>query len=106
MIYWIVPLFLLVLFEALADLIAKSWANTGKISIAGLALFGYIVANIFWLISLKNGAQLSTGAIIFSISSELLAIAIGIFLYHEQLTKLQIGGIVLGVISLILLIWE
>ncbi len=106
MIKWFFPLLLLIAFEACADIVAKYYAVSNKIYIAAAALCLYIVGNVFWLISLKNGAELSTGAIIFSLLSEILAISIGILLYHEQLSKLQLAGIVLGFISLVLLVWE
>lgn len=103
---WLVPLILLVVFEALADIIAKYFAVTNKIWIAGGALVVYVVANVFWLISLKNGAELATGAVIFSIISEVLAILIGVLIYHEQLSFTQGIGIILGLVSLVLLVIE
>lgn len=103
---WLIPLILLVVFEALADVVAKYFAVTNKLWIAGGALLIYIIANIFWLISLKNGAELATGAVIFSIISEVLAILIGVLIYHEQLSLTQGIGIILGLVSLVLLVIE
>ncbi len=68
-----------------------------------LALIAYLVANSFWLFALKNGSGLAKGAVIFSISSALVAILLGVFLYNEDLTKIQYLGILFGVISLILI---
>ena len=106
MIKWIFPLILLVLFEAGADIVAKYFAITNKMYIAAGALGLYVIANVFWLIALKSGVELATGAIIFSISSEVLAIFIGLLIYHEQISVLQGVGIILGVISLVLLVIE
>lgn len=103
---WLIPLLLLVVFEACADIIAKYFAITNKIWIAIGALFVYALANVFWLISLKNGAELATGAVIFSIVSEVLAILIGVLIYHEQLSLTQGLGIILGLVSLVLLVAE
>ena len=106
MIKWIVPIILLVLFEGLADIVAKYFAVTNKIYIAIGALILYVVANIFWLIALKDGVGLATGAVIFSIASEFLAILIGLLIYHEQISLLQGIGLILGIISLVLLVIE
>lgn len=103
---WLAPLLLLVFFEACADLVGKYFAITNKMHIAAASLILYVVGNIFWLISLKNGAELATGAIIFSVASEVIAILIGLLVYHEQISLLQGIGIILGVISLVLLVVE
>ena len=104
MIKWIVPIVLLVVFEGLADIVAKYFAITNKTYVAVGALLLYVVANIFWLFALKNGAELATGAVIFSISSEVLAIFIGLLIYHEQISLFQGIGLILGVISLVFLV--
>ncbi len=106
MIKWIIPLVLLVILEASADIVAKYFAITNKMYIAVGALLLYVVANIFWLIALKNGVSLATGAVIFSIASEVLAIFIGLLIYHEQISLMQGIGIILGIISLVLLVIE
>lgn len=103
---WLIPLMLLVVFEACADIIAKYFAITNKLYVAGGALLLYVIANIFWLVSLKNGAELATGAVIFSIASEILAILIGLLIYHEQISLLQGIGLILGVISVVFLVIE
>jgi multidrug transporter EmrE-like cation transporter len=103
---WLVPLIALVVFEACADIIAKYFAITNKLWIGAGALAVYAFANVFWLISLKNGAELATGAVFFSVVSEILAIFIGVLMYHEQLNLTQGIGIILGLISLVLLVIE
>jgi multidrug transporter EmrE-like cation transporter len=103
---WIFPLSLLVIFEALADIIAKKFAITHKPIIAIGALAVYLIANIFWLIALKNGAELSRGAILFSLFSYLLAIIIGVGFYKEHLSLIQGIGVCLGVVSLVMIMWE
>lgn len=71
-----------------------------------LALFSYLVANTFWLFALKNGSGLARGAIIFSVSTAILATLIGLVFYKEQVTTLQLFGISIGLISLFLIFWE
>ncbi len=104
--HWIIPLSLLVLFEACADIVAKKFALTNKLPIAISALLIYIIANVFWLIALKNGAELSRGAIMFSLLSYILAVIIGVGIYKEHLSLIQSIGVALGIVSLVMIMWE
>lgn len=104
---WIIPLAILVFFEMIADILAKEWSLGNRpIFYAILSLVAYLLANSSWLIALKYGSGLARGAIVFSIASAILASAIGLFFYKEQLSTLQIFGVVLGLISLVLIFWE
>jgi glucose uptake protein GlcU len=64
------------------------------------------LANIFWLSAIKNGSGLARGAIIFSVASALIATILGIYFYNESTNKIQMIGMLLGVVSLILIFWE
>ena len=103
---WLIPLSILVLFELVADILAKSWSLNGSWILATGALIAYLLGSTFWLFALKNGSGLAKGAIIFSIVSAILAVALGIFFYKEDLTKLQYIGIAVGIFSLVLIFWE
>lgn len=103
---WILPLSILVLFEAIADIFSKNWSLKGGWVLAAGALVSYAIANTFWLFALKNGSGLGKGAVIFSISSAVLAIALGFFLYKEPVSRLQFIGLILGIVSLVLIFWE
>jgi drug/metabolite transporter (DMT)-like permease len=59
-----------------------------------------------YLYAIKNGSGLARGAIIFSVSSAVIATIIGLYFYHEKITGYQTAGIVLGLISLVLIFWE
>jgi len=102
---WILPLGLLIFFELLADIFAKQFSLNGKLSLAIGALAGYLICNSFWLIALRNGVGLSRGAMIFSLASAIGAVLLGVILFEEKLTDLQMIGAFLGSISLILLFW-
>jgi uncharacterized membrane protein len=104
--YWIVPLIILVLLEATADIISKTWQIKGGWYFAALALLAYLAANAFWLLSLKNGAHLSKGAVLFSVMSAVLAVIIGVVVYKENLNTVQTVGLVLGIISIAFIFWE
>lgn len=103
---WLLFISFLILFEAGADILAKEWQLHSTWLRFAAAIAAYVIANIFWLLALKYGAGLTKGAIIFSVGSAIFAILIGLVLYKEPITRLQIIGLVLGVSALILLTWK
>lgn len=104
---WLIPLAVLITFEFIADIFAKEWSLAQHRHILWIGALGsYLLANTFWLFALKNGSGLTRGAIIFSVFSAILAAFIGMLLYHEQLSKIQMLGVVVGIISLVLIFWE
>lgn len=104
---WILPLAILILFEAIADIFAKEWSlERRSIIYAILSLFAYLLANSSWLIALKHGSGLARGAIIFSVASALLAMVIGLVFYKEHMSIMQLIGATIGIISITLLVWE
>lgn len=103
---WIIPLSILILFEIVADIFAKEWSLHGHYIRWSGAILAYVLANTFWLFALKNGSGLARGAIIFSVASAILATMIGIVLYKEELSRMHIAGIIVGIVSLVLIFWE
>ncbi len=103
---WILPLVGLIAFEIIADIFAKEYSLKGGTILWLFAIGGYIIANSFWLYSMKNGAGLTRGANIFSVSTAVVATIIGVYFYHEKLNNFQIAGIGFGIISLILIFWK
>jgi drug/metabolite transporter (DMT)-like permease len=106
MLKWIVPLAILVLFEGVADVFSKSWSLKGGTVLATAALVSYAIANIFWLFALHNGSGLARGAILFSVSAAVIGLSLGLFVYHEKTTPLQTAGLMLGLVSLVFILWE
>ncbi|MBV9690224.1 MAG: hypothetical protein JO202_11010 [Ktedonobacteraceae bacterium] len=66
---WVYFLLLLVAFELIADILAKQFSINGKYTFAILSILGFIAANTAWLISLRAGAELGKGAVLFSVLS-------------------------------------
>lgn len=106
MLYWILPLSLLIIFEIVADVFAKEYSLKGNWLFWILSITSYVVANIFWLSAIKNGSGLARGAIIFSVASAVIATVLGIYFYNESVNKIQIIGMFLGIISVGLIFWE
>ncbi len=97
---WLYYLLLLVVFELAADVLAKQFAVSGKYVFAVLSIVGFIAANTAWLVSLRTGAELSKGAVLFSVLSGIGAVLIGVLVYHEKTTPYQIIGLVLGIAAI------
>ncbi len=97
---WLYYLLVLVVFELVADVLAKQFAISGKYVFAILSIVGFIAANTAWLISLRTGAELSKGAVLFSVLSGIGAVLIGVFVYHEKTTTYQVIGLLLGIAAI------
>jgi multidrug transporter EmrE-like cation transporter len=97
---WLYFLLLLVAFELVADILAKQFALNGKLIFAVCSIFGFIAANVAWLVSLRTGAELSKGAVLFSVLSGIGAVLIGIFVYHEKASPYQLIGLALGIAAI------
>ena len=105
--FWIIPLAILIFFEAIADILAKEWSlGNRSIIYAALSLLAYLLANSSWLIALKYGSGLARGATIFSVASAVLAVIIGLVFYKEHLSSIQLTGVVLGIFAILLIFWE
>ena len=102
---WILFLLFLIVFEAIADIFAKNYSlHAGVFYFLG-AIVAYVVANVFWLFSLRSGAGLARGAIIFSVASAIVAVLLGLLLYRETVSARGITGILFGIVSLILILY-
>lgn len=100
---WLYFLLLLVAFELIADILAKQFALSGKYTFAVLSIVGFIAANTAWLISLRTGAELGKGAVLFSVLSAIGAVVVATVLYHEKVNIYQGIGLLLGIAAIVFL---
>jgi len=100
---WQFWLALLVVFELAADVFAKEYSITRARLHAALALALYVACNSCWLVAMCRGSGLARGAILFSVSSAVLAVILGVLVYHESLTAANSAGLLLGLVALVLL---
>ncbi len=103
---WLTFILILVLFEVIADVLAKQFALNGKMIFAVLSILGYVAANIAWLMSLRSGGELSKGAVIFAALSGIAAVVIGLLVYKEKASSYQLIGMVLGIVAIAFLSME
>lgn len=97
---WLWLILVLVAFELLADIFAKQFGQGGQLIFGALALLGFVLANVAWLFSLRNGAELGKGSVIFAALSGIGAVLIGTLIYHEKVSRYQLIGIVLGILAI------
>ena len=103
---WVFPLIFLILFELVADVFSKEYALKGNWYFWAAAITGYILANVFWLWSIRTGSGLAREAVILAVGSAVVAVLIGIYFFHEHASRFQVLGMIMGVLSLILIFWE
>ena len=103
---WVVYLLALVAFEIVADVLAKQFALDGKLVFGVLSIGGYVLANIAWLISLRSGGMLSRGSVIFSALNGVVAVVLGLFVFHEKASPHQLVGMALGIAAIVFLSME
>ena len=103
---WVIALLFLIGFEAVADILSKEYALHGTFLYWVLALSGYIIANVFWLISIRKGSGLARGAILFSVGSAIVAVLIGALKFQEKIGKVELVGILIGILSVVLIFWS
>lgn len=103
---WVVYLLVLVAFELVADVLAKQFAINGRLVFGVLSICCYVLANIAWLISLRSGGTLSRGSVIFSALSGVVAVVLGLFVFHEKASPYQLIGMALGIVAIVFLSME
>jgi multidrug transporter EmrE-like cation transporter len=100
---WIWFLLPLVIFELVADILAKQFAISGSFLLAVGAIACFVVANVSWLMSLRAGAELSKGIVIFAVLTSIGAVLIGLLFYHEELSTYGLLGLAVGILAIALL---
>ena len=101
-----VPLLLLFTISAISvgagDYLAKKWSiEPGWCTIAG-ALACYIISSFFYLLTLTRKG-LVVSCVIWSIASIIAFLFVGLVVFHETLSGVQLFGVIMGTISLLLL---
>jgi multidrug transporter EmrE-like cation transporter len=91
---------LLCVFELVADVLAKQHVVKGGTWLAVGAIAGYLLGNTAWVFALRNGTMLSVGAVLFGIITGVCATAVGILIYHESVSRIQLAGLLLGIASI------
>jgi multidrug transporter EmrE-like cation transporter len=101
-----IPLMLLFTVSAfsvgLGDYLAKKWSLEPGWGLFAGALACYLTSSFFYLQTLTRKG-LVVSCVIWSIASIVAFLFVGIVLFHESLSGVQLFGVILGTISLVLL---
>ena len=103
---WFALFLVFLLFEQAANVLGKQFAVSGRYRFAVFSLLSFIVCELPWIFSLRTGLELSKGAVLFSVVPAILAVLIGSLAYREKATRLQLIGLVLGIVAVALLSLE
>jgi len=100
---WFALFLVFLFFEQAANVLGKHFALSGRYCFAVFSLLSFIVCELPWIFSLRIGLELSTGAVLFSVVSAILAVLIGSLFYKEKMTLSQFAGLMLGIVAVALL---
>ena len=96
---WII---IVAVLEIGGDILFKEWTIQHKNYLLVFGVLLYMAATIFWAFSLKY-QHLSKAVVIFAIITLIVGALVGVFVYKENLTTLNMAAILLGLASIVLL---
>ena len=88
---------------AVGDVFSKKFATDPTLALGCFAVLAYSGASALWLSALLEKNQLAIVGPIWSVSSMIVTVLIGVLLFGENLSLVTIAGIILGAISIGLL---
>lgn len=102
LIFWIL-IGILIFLEIFAELSLKKWAENNGYAylIGGIVLYSLIAVGFGF--ALKNSDKLTIANSVWQLSALIVISLVGIFIYKDKLTVIQIIGLCMGVIAIILM---
>lgn len=100
--FFILLVIVVSLLEVIGDILFKEWTIKDNKYFLLLGIVAYMIATTCWAFSLRF-QSLSKAVVIFGVLTVIIGVLVGVLLYKEPLTNLNIIGIVLGLASIVLL---
>lgn len=100
---WLFLIAVLVLLELASDFSAVTFATSGQRIYSIVAVGFAVLANLTFQAALRNGAGLARGGTLFGVSVALGSVLLGVVMFKEHLTAIQIAGVVLGIGAIVCL---
>ncbi len=100
--FFILLVIIVSILEVIGDILFKEWIIKNNKYLLIIGIIAYLAATTFWAFSLKF-QNLSKAVVIFGVLTVTIGVLVGVFLYKEPLTSVNIIGIILGLVSIFLL---
>jgi len=100
--YFIFLVIIVAILEVAGDILFKEWTIQNKKYLMLVGIVCYMIATTFWAFSLKF-ENLSKAVVIFGVLTVVVGVLVGALIYKEELTTMNIVGILLGLASILLL---
>lgn len=98
-------LFASCLFAVIADMLMVLWAKNQKHQswLLIIGVFLIMITGVIWSYSIYKGMKVTAAITIYAILSIIGCSFTGIIVFHEQLTIINIIGMIVGIIALIMI---
>lgn len=103
LVFWF---FLIICFEAAALYSIKMYSINHDTKYLIISILGYMLIPIFLYRLLKIGEGIAMTNVIWNILSTIYGFIIGMAIFSEKVSNLQIIGSILGTMGIIMILWE
>ncbi|MEK7638184.1 MAG: hypothetical protein AAB375_02040 [Patescibacteria group bacterium] len=83
----------------LGDTFAKSWSLNQRALFLLLAFAGYFISSLFYIPTLLKEGLIIT-SVIWGVVSTMGFVAVGVLIFHEKISGIELVAVVLGICSL------
>lgn len=102
-IHYILWLLLSGVFFAIGEFLSKKFALSPKLGLFMILILTSALGMVTWLPAIMQKNQLSVVGVMWSVLSLVITILIGVLIFNEKLTQINLLGMFLGIIAVILL---
>jgi multidrug transporter EmrE-like cation transporter len=100
--FFIILVIIVSILEVAGDILFKEWSIQKKNIYLIIGTILYMGATIFWALSLKY-QNLSKAVVIFGVLTVIIGVLVGVFIYKEPISTLNVIGVIFGLICIVLL---
>ena len=102
-IHYILWLLLSVIFFGIGEFLSKKFALNPKLGLFMVLISTSALGMVAWLPAIMQKNQLSIVGVMWSVLSLIITVLIGVLIFNEKLSQINLLGILLGIIAVILL---
>ncbi len=90
-------------FYAVGEYLSKLWANHPSGMLITAVVLAYAICGLFWLPLVLHKGSLAIAGAIFLLAGTVITTVIGVVIFDEKLSLLQLLGMTLAVVAFVLL---